>query len=161
MVMNKIKLRKCKHLCSNCNGYKCFSLISFRLLYKSPYFYGFAYDYISDEEIEESFQYIQFVNIEIEWQDDYELSNNKNIPDKLKHAIRVAKLVDIIRNNKGIDAVSFDTYSKGLSFISDGHHRIRALQYLQYEYFPASIAGTISLIQKITRKYYKNYKLHE
>jgi len=151
-----MKIRKCKSICKNCIGSKCVDLIPFRLFYKWEGYSGFAYDFITDDEIITAFSYISYCDIEKEWQDDITLYETKMVPDSIKHAIRIAALVEAIRDGKGIDPVAFDTYAHlSPSCIYDGNHRIRALQYLKFDFFPANLSGLVTELNKFRRKYYR------
>lgn len=151
-----MKIRKCKHSCEGCKGFDCIDLVPFRLFYKWEYYTGFAYDAITDNEIAEAFSYIEYCDIEKEWQDDIALYDTKKVPENLKHASRIAALVIDIQTGKGIDPVNFSTYAiKSPSGISDGNHRIRALQYTRHEYFPVCLNGNVIELNKFRRKYHK------
>lgn len=84
------------------------------------------------------------VNLEKGWQNytkDIFASENPNY-----HAMRVAKLVKEMQSNNPINPVTvyFDerAYEFAPNYIDDGSHRIRALKYLKYDYFPALIGGS-------------------
>jgi hypothetical protein len=152
-----MKIRKCKSSCKNCKGADCTDIIPFRLFYKWECYTGFAYDGITDEEITNGFSYIKYCDIEREWQEDTNLYETDKVPIELKHATRIAALVLEIEEGKGIDPVYFDTYAhKSPSGISDGNHRIRALQYIKSEYFPASLSGVVTELNKFRRKYHRH-----
>jgi hypothetical protein len=93
-------------------------------------------------------------NIHVEWQDDRKLSENNIIPTALKHAVRVAALVNEYVEGKGFHPITIDTYSMrpGTSGVSDGNHRIRALQFLKIPWFPASFSGDVEVLRKISVK---------
>ena len=114
-------------------------------------FTGFQYDDISDKMIEEALLYNKFDKIDISkgWEDDDFLEADTSISDDIKHAIRVAALVMHIRDGGGVNPVNLDTFTMNVcrSCISDGHHRIRALQYLGYTHFPAYCSGEVKLLK--------------
>jgi hypothetical protein len=116
---------------------------------------GFQYDYISDEMITNALNYSNLDNIDlnIDWEDDYLLQNDNSISDEFKHAIRIAGLVKKIQSN-GIEIIQpiiIDTFTVETccSCIYNGHHRIKALQYLKYDRFPASLNGYNSELKKL------------
>lgn len=110
----------------------------------------FVYDYITDEDIE---QYLNTdlseINIEKDWSYTNEFNYDTAYSNKDKHAKRIAKLVNEIKQNKPLKpcAVYFDPQSYQYDIfnnVEDGNHRIRALQYLKYDGFPAYISGSHS-----------------
>lgn len=152
-----MKIRKCKYSCKNCKGADCIYIIPFRLFYKWKYYTGFAYDSITDKEITNGFSYIKYCDIEKDWQEDNNLCKTDKVPTELKHATRIAALVLEIEKGKGIYPISFDTYAnKSPSGIYDGNHRIRALQYIKSEYFPATLSGIVTELNKFKRKYHRH-----
>lgn len=113
---------------------------------------NFVYDYISDEEIKKHLHKdLSNIDITVDWTS---VPNNKfkfetAYEDIEKHSLRIAKLVQEIKNGNKIKPISmlFDdrAFQYGLrSYIEDGNHRIRALQFLKYDYFPAVITGNYS-----------------
>ena len=113
---------------------------------------GFQYDSISNELIVMALAhpYLNKIDISIDWEDDHALREQKDIHEELKHPLRIAKLIEHIRNDGGINPVDLDTYSNCCSCICNGHHRIRALQFLGYDCFPAYCSGIVSLINDLT-----------
>lgn len=111
---------------------------------------GFAYDEIKDEEI---IAYLVSdksqldVDISIEWQDDKE--SLKRNEWKTFHAKRIAALVREMTEGKPIKPVELDTFAnvRCPSCIVDGHHRIRALQYLGFEKIPAYCSGLVEELE--------------
>lgn len=119
-------------------------------------FNGFQYDSITDEDIKYclNLDFLDKINIDIDWEDDYFLYNTNIVPESLKHAVRIAKIVQCILNgNFLMNPVSFDTFSEYncLSCINNGHHRIRALQFLGYEGFPVTLSGELDFIDSIKK----------
>lgn len=112
---------------------------------------NFVYDYIKDSDIEEVLK-LDLSNIDIskDWTNvkdendtiyTFTAYDNKN-----KHVLRIAKLVKEIQNNIPIKPVImyFDerAYVHDIkNYIEDGNHRIRALQFLKYDTYPAYIGG--------------------
>lgn len=118
---------------------------------------GFAYDNITDQDIEKCLSdstNLSSIDTKKEWQDDDFLANSKDIKDELKHAYRVAKIVQEIMNGTFImNPVHFDTFimDSCMSGISDGHHRIRALKYLEYVSVPVLMNGDLDIISSIIK----------
>lgn len=111
---------------------------------------NFVYDYITDDDIEKALkQDLSKIDVSKDWT----FYNNKNYEnaytDKSKHVLRIAKLVNEIKNGNEIVPISmfFDerSYVSDIkNYIEDGNHRIRALQYLKYDYFPAYVYGNFT-----------------
>lgn len=117
-----------------------------------PIYTGFAYDEITDEEINKALEQLSQHSIDVDqdWEDDIYL-HNLDIEPKLKHALRIAKLVELIKLGQPIRPVTLDTihrYNCG-SCISNGNHRIRAIQYCGFDKFPAYCSGVVEEINKI------------
>jgi hypothetical protein len=130
-----------------------------------PFFSGFQYDYISNEMIEVALRSPQLTNIDIniDWEDDEyleELSDDTvELSDDMKHAYRIAALINAFKNGASVNPVSIDTFvmDKCCLCIYNGHHRIRALQYQLFDFFPAYCSGDVDEIKKIRMKNF-NYK---
>ena len=111
---------------------------------------NFVYDYITDDDIEKALkQDLSKIDVSKDWT----FYNNKNYEnaytDKSKHVLRIAKLVNEIKNGVEIVPISmfFDERSYFCdikNYIEDGNHRVRALQYLKYDYFPAYVYGNFT-----------------
>lgn len=105
----------------------------------------FIYDYIKDEEIEKELESdLSNVDLSKSWESDtfHSGDNKDNI-----HTKRIAKLVQSLQNNEPLRPISFwiseNSYMHDCyNFIEDGNHRLRALQYLGYDYFPAYVYGS-------------------
>lgn len=114
---------------------------------------GFAYDCISDNEIEVLLsEDLNIVDINLGWESDLNFSRNKSVPDDKKHAMRIAKIVSGILDGSFIcEPVHFDTEAAltSSSFIVDGHHRIRALQFLGFDGFPVVCSGDVKIIDSL------------
>ena len=93
------------------------------------------------------------VDIERDWQDDT-LFDDSSMDFEFVHALRIAVLILSIERGNGVKPVFLDTMVGGdcCSCIFDGHHRIRALQYLGYTHFPVSCSGEVRLINQIVDK---------
>jgi hypothetical protein len=124
-------------------------LLSFKRLeqWKYPAFPGFQYDFIPDAMITWALTWSRLdqVDLSIGWEDDIFLYNEESLSGELKHALRVARLVKHIREGGTVYPVELDTFNVNncCSCISDGHHRIRALQYLKLPAVPISLNGHI------------------
>lgn len=120
---------------------------------------NYVYDYISDDDIK---VYLNKDLSEIDITKDWTSMNSNDkfefetaYTNKEKHTLRVAKIVQELLENKKLTPVImyFDSMSYNYDIknhIEDGNHRIRALQYLNYDYYPAFIGGSHS-------KYLINY----
>ncbi len=115
---------------------------------------NFYYNFVKDSDIKKALtKDLSKININKDWSQDMKTIlayENINI-----HVLRIAKLVIEIKNNISITPVLmwFDDRSfiySIPSYIEDGNHRIRALQFLGYDCFPAYIHGNFS-------KYLINY----
>ena len=105
----------------------------------------FIYDYIKDEEISKELESdLSDIDLGSRWESEsWHSGDNKN---KI-HTRRIAKLVQSLLKNEPLKPISFwiseDSYLHDCyNFIEDGNHRLRALQYLKYDYFPAYVYGT-------------------
>ena len=105
---------------------------------------NFYYDIIKDSQIEKYLDNnLDDINIDKGWErSKFEFANS----DIEYHAKRIAKIIAEIKSGKKINPVSmfFDerAYEFAPNYIDDGNHRIRALKYLGYDYFPAYIYGS-------------------
>lgn len=115
--------------------------------------YNFVYDYIKDSDIDEFLETdLSDIDITKDWSSvktGEKFKFETAYSDKNKHIKRIAKLVNEIINGEYITPVLmyFDdrSYMYDIkNYIEDGNHRIRALQYLKYDYFPAYIHGNFS-----------------
>lgn len=113
---------------------------------------NFVYDYIKDDDIQKVLKNdLKNIDISRDWASvDSDVSNigfETAYTNKNKHILRVAKLVQEIQQNKPISPILmyFDAMSSNYDIknhIEDGNHRIRALQYLKFNYYPAYIYGS-------------------
>ena len=114
---------------------------------------GYQYDSISDAVIADALvdtQVINNIDTGIDWQDDRWLSVLTTVPESRKHAYRVAALVrELQLGGKLKSAISLDTFSNVhcCNSISDGHHRVRALQYLDMASGPFSLSGELDVLE--------------
>lgn len=118
---------------------------------------GFQYDYITDEHIAaalEDTEALSKVDTRIDWEDDRWLSQCMTIPDDRKHAYRVAAIVKQLENGgKLTKGISLDTFANGqcCSCVNNGHHRVRALQYMGMKEGPFTMSGYCSLLEDLIR----------
>jgi hypothetical protein len=115
---------------------------------------NFQYDFVTDSDIDFCLNHpdLNNVNPHIDWEDDHYLANIKNIKNELKHAMRIASLIlEFNKINSSINPIDIDTMAANHCFssIPNGHHRIRALQYLGYDGFPAYLNGHCSDLDKL------------
>ena len=121
------------------------------------FFQGFQYDAISDELISAALAdtaNLTQVRPDIDWQCDSWLAANKTIPSEHKHAYRVASLVNAFRSGDLLTSgISLDTFNvrQCLSCVSDGHHRVRALQYLGITAGPFWLSGHVEPLKALIR----------
>src|SRR3989338_1563086 len=142
--------------------------LSFELFKNWEYYNGYAYDEISDDDITfvlkdpHQRQIVDNFNLKRGWQS--ELYEGK----EETHVHRIAKLTQVI-GIYGINSQDFiniyvsfygkvfgNIYSRVFncpSLICDGHHRIRALQYLGYDSFPVILSGYHDDETKFIEKY--------
>lgn len=116
---------------------------------------GFQYDSITDDQIARAIgdlETLKNVDPSIDWEDDRWLSRCKSVPDDQKHAYRVAALVKAFMSSSPMqESITLDTFSNGqcCSCVSNGHHRIRALQYLGMEQGPFNLSGIVSHLENL------------
>lgn len=122
-----------------------------------PFHRGFQYDDITDEHIAAALvdvDNLACVLPDIEWQCDGWLERNQTIPAGRKHAYRVAALVHAFRGENVLkNGISLDTFcvSQCCSCVPDGHHRIRALQYLGFPAGPFWLGGHVEPLEDLVR----------
>lgn len=116
---------------------------------------GFQYDRVLDSDIREALgdsEAMSRIRTNSDWQDDSWLAGNKRIPEGRKHAYRIAALVHELQNGGTLrSAVELDTFMAGrcLSAIPDGHHRLRALQFLGFKEAPFSLSGRMDELEDL------------
>lgn len=117
--------------------------------------HGFQYDSITDTDIAEALQdrdRLMNVDCNIDWENDRWLARNEEIQDSKKHAYRVASLIEAMTSGRLLQkSINLDTYSNGscCSCVCDGHHRIRALQYLGLQAGPFSLSGLVDALEEL------------
>ncbi len=115
----------------------------------------FQYDDIDNDQIAAALADPNLCNVnpEIDWEVDHFLYRSTSIADSNKHAYRVAALVVAISTVGLINPIEFDTghlWDCGFG-VPNGHHRVRALQYLGIDTVPFSMCGYTSVIKKVCR----------
>jgi len=135
---------------------KVIDIVSFTQLsrWKHPIIRGYAYSYITNKMIEQArfHPYFSMVNVQKEHEDDNS-GNNFYISMEIWHAIRIAKLAECISFEGLKKAIIIDTMTNAnaIMCIPDGHHRIRAMQYLGHTAFYAGISGFCKDIEQLLR----------
>lgn len=121
-------------------------------LWEYPVFHGFAYDHIPDDKIKAAVDHplLEQVNVSLDWEDDEFLVNEQRIPEEDKHAFRVAALVKSFSSGQPMqESIELDTFSIGqcASCVPNGHHRVRALQYLGLTAGPFALSGSLDELE--------------
>lgn len=122
-----------------------------------PFFLGFQYDSITDEDIQAAlldFENLAQVNPNLDWEDDMWLAKHSVIPENKKHSYRVAALVHQFKNGKPMEhGINLDTFSVSncLSCVTNGHHRIRAIQYLGVPAAPFDLSGSVKPLKELVK----------
>lgn len=117
----------------------------------------FQYDQVTDEQIARALSdttNLASVDPQLDWEDDRWLSRAKHIPEDLKHTYRTAALVrDLTSGHVLREAILLDTFSGGACgcCITNGHHRIRALQYLNVPAAPFALQGLLDPLEDLVR----------
>ena len=118
---------------------------------------GFQYDAIADAAITRALKdahVLGHIDTRLDWEDDEYLAESQEVPEEVKHAYRVAALVQELRSGAQLrKSVELDTFNVGncCSCIPNGHHRIRALQYLGMDCAPFSLSGLVSPLKELVR----------
>lgn len=116
---------------------------------------GFQYDAISDQDIALALadvDNLQHVVTSVDWEDDEWLAENTAIAPTQKHAYRVAALVAEFQSGAVLkQAIELDTFCcmRARSCVPNGHHRIRALQFLKLSAGPFDLSGNINSLEKL------------
>lgn len=118
-------------------------------------FPGFQYDDVSNELIEQALadtQLLNQVNPQLDWEDDGVLMEAQ-MEGLLKHAYRVARIVSDIRSNGLQQTISLDTFvvSRCRACVFNGHHRLRALEFLGIPVGPFDLSGTVDVLTELVR----------
>jgi len=122
------------------------------------FYVGFAYDAVTDADIEAALSDVTNlaqVDVRLDWEDDRWLKQHTGIPATQKHAYRIAALVHAFRAGDVMrHAIELDTYvvPQCCSCVCNGHHRIRALQYLGVPAAPFGLAGLLDALEDLVRK---------
>jgi hypothetical protein len=120
-----------------------------------PAYVGFAYDWITDDDIRAALAdeaHLDHVDPAIDWEDDRWLAACTDIAATMKHAYRVASLVRAFRAGDRMHrTISVDTFTNGrcTGCIGNGHHRIRALQFLGVPAGPFGLSGLLDELEKL------------
>lgn len=117
----------------------------------------FQYDYITDDQINLALSNIELlskVNPKLDWEVDYFLYSTDECTEEMKHAYRVASVINSILSEGIENPVEFDTFSmfKCHSCITNGHHRVRALQFLKINILPLSMSGSCDIIDYVLQQ---------
>lgn len=97
---------------------------------------------------------IASIDINLDWEDDEYLSETPDVSEDKKHAHRIAALVRELRVGGNIrNAVEIDTFcmDRCCSGVFNGHHRIRAMQFLGMECGPFSLSGSLDMLEELVR----------
>lgn len=120
-------------------------------------FMGFAYDEVTDDDIELALAdtpHLLEVDTQLQWEEDAWLQECATIPESKKHAYRIAALVrDFQAGQLMKSAIELDTIclQRCPSGVSDGHHRIRALQFVGIQAGPFNLSGDLDLLEDLVR----------
>ncbi|KWU26275.1 hypothetical protein [Burkholderia cenocepacia] len=120
-----------------------------------PVYSGFAYDWLSDDDIQAALaDGPRLINVDpqIDWEDDRWLSACTTIPEERKHAYRVAALVRAFSAGEKMHrTINLDTFTNGrcTNCIANGHHRIRALQFLGVSVGPFGLSGLVDELERL------------
>lgn len=124
-------------------------------LWDSVVITGFQYDEVPDADIQAALDspHLHQVNTALDWEDDTWLSEHATIPPTQKHAYRVAGLVADMRAGNGLaTAIELDTFAmRCCSCVPNGHHRVRALQFLGLPCGPFSLSGHLTQLGALVR----------
>lgn len=115
-------------------------------------FHGFQYDGVTDALIEEAFEHPDLMKVDptIGWEDDIFLLNH-SMRDELKHPMRIARIIECLLSGELLYPIEIDMFcvDKCLSCVTDGHHRVRSLQYMGFDAAPFSISGYMDSIDEL------------
>jgi hypothetical protein len=111
----------------------------------------FNYYKVSDDEISDHLKSKDLESLDIK--NGWNHADKNMTPSSVEkniHVMRIAKLVNEIKQSGFNNPVElkFNDYSKSLMVV-DGHHRLRALIYLNFHSFPAIITGSKKTINKL------------
>lgn len=117
----------------------------------------FQYDSITDAQIEQALAdlaHLEHVNCALDWEDDEWLAGCSTIPDEDKHTYRVAALVRQFKAGVSMEEpILLDTFLQGRCgcCIGNGHHRLRALEFLAVPAAPFGLAGDLDPLEDLVR----------
>lgn len=129
--------------------------ISAMRTWQTPFLQFFAYDEITDKQIEMALSDLDnliLVDPDIDWEDDDFLAGHAGIAEKDKHAYRVAAIVMALRESPYFQSpISFDTEANSQCgfCVTNGHHRIRAAEFLGIDVVPFSLNGYVDMIEEL------------
>lgn len=118
---------------------------------------GFQYDSVSDAQILRALgdpQVLCQVSPALDWEDDEWLAESTAVACDDKHAYRVAALVALLQEGGTLtQPIELDTFLAGrcANGIGNGHHRIRALQYLGVPVAPFSLSGALDMLEDLVK----------
>jgi hypothetical protein len=115
---------------------------------------GFAWDWCSNDDIKNALlTNIERQDLNKDWQDCIKETDRETEEDFKKfHIERIALLAQLILEGNEIELIGMELMSIEYDIISDGNHRIRALEYLGYDAFPAWISGYCHIIEEAVEK---------
>ncbi len=127
--------------------------LDIRLMRDWPYpaWQGFQYDYIEDIQIAEALADDRIVNVNasLDWEADHWLMESDIAEDK-KHSYRVAAIILALMNGGYLSKIELDTYALNCcSCVPNGHHRVRALEYLKCRVAPFGLQGTLDELEQL------------
>ena len=105
----------------------------------APFFFGpYAYEDITDAAIAKSISFAHTVDLTVDWEEDCD------------HALRIAALVLLVESGVRLKPISMEFCDtvKEPNLCLDGHHRVRAYQYLELDGFYASGGGYVDEMKK-------------
>lgn len=125
-------------------------------IYKYPDLWmgAFVWDWVPFKIIEKYLKQKNMDNVDSPWQISEEgkkacLLNTEGPEWKIFHAKRIADIVNQLKEFKIIKPCDLEFCPSSLEdIVKDGHHRIRALEYLGFDGFPAVISGYMSYIDE-------------
>ena len=121
-----------------------------------------VYRYLTDDQIRRSVgeDDLSAVNLDAWWA--MEGGNDSTGPGNPIHLPRIAKLVLAIRNGALVVPLKIDADESQCCYcVTDGHHRIRALQYLKRNSFPAQLRGNGEALIELRQLVARNQRTHQ
>lgn len=116
---------------------------------------GFQYDAIPDAYIAEALadqEQLARVDPALDWEEDSWLARCANVPKERKHAYRIARLVYEFEHDRPMQqGIALDTFNaqRCRSAVGNGHHRVRALQFLGLSAGPFWLGGHVHLLRAL------------